>query len=85
MNSANDVYEFVDQLKSACQKAGATELVEQLSDALRLGSSGLEILGAIREILVKNRSLIQGLLESTKKTEVDKVITFVDKAYGRTR
>ena len=83
MNNANDVYKFVDQLKLACQKAGETKLFEQLDNALRLGSSGLEILGAIRGVLLKNHALIQELLDSTNRAQVDQVIAFVDKAYGR--
>jgi hypothetical protein len=85
MNNTSDVYEFVEQLKSACQSARQTELLEKLNDALNLGSSGLEILGAIREIIIKNRKTIQSLLDSTKQVQIDEVISFVDRAYGRIR
>jgi hypothetical protein len=85
MNNANDVYEFVEELKLACQSAGQTELLEKLKSALCLGSSGLEILGAIREIFVRNRATIQNLLNREKWPQIDEIISFIDNAYGRTR
>ena len=51
--TANDVYAFVAQLKTEADKCGNTYFARELDDALHLGSSGLEILGAIRKISVK--------------------------------
>ena len=81
--NTDDVYHFVERLMSECRKGNELGLLGQLDDALHLGSSGLEILGAIRKVLVENRGVVVRLLGSTGGAAADKVIAFVDKAYGR--
>jgi hypothetical protein len=83
ITTSNDVYQLVERLKIACQQNGATELFNRLDDAMNLGSSALEILGAIRQTFINNRSEVERLLGRNGKEEVDSVIAFVDKAYGR--
>ena len=83
IETAEDVYRFVEHLKSECQKNGATELFGQLDDALHLGSSGLEILGAVQQTIIRNRASIERLLGATGKDEATQVVAFVDKAFGR--
>lgn len=83
IKTADDVYRFVEHLKSECQKNGATELFAQLDDALHLGSSGLEILGAVRHTILNNRASIERLLGAGGKDEANQVLIFVDKAFGR--
>jgi len=82
MMNVNEAYAFVRRLKAAAQKHGRTELVEQLDDALHLGSSGLEILGAIRNIVADNREIIFTLMGPSSQSEVEEIITFADKMYG---
>ena len=82
IKSADDVYRFIEDLKSKCQGARATKLSSQLDDALHLGSSGLEILGALRHTLIENRVLIEQLLGASGKEQLNQVIAFVDKTYG---
>jgi len=81
--STEDVYRFVERLMSECRKGNEPVLLGQLDDALHLGSSGLEILGAIRKALIENREIITRLIGATGVAEADGVIAFVDKAYGR--
>ena len=83
IETTDDVYRFVERLKSECQEHGATELSLKLDDALCLGSSGLEILGAIRHTIISNLTSVERLLGVAGKDEANQVIGFVDKAFGR--
>lgn len=83
IKTTDDVYQFVERLKSECQKNGATELFAQLDDSLHLGSSGLEMLGAIRQTIIDNRASIERLLGASGKDEANQVVGFVDSAFGR--
>jgi hypothetical protein len=62
IDSAGDVYQFVEQVKVASQQRGEIGLYEQLNRAMHLGSSGLEILGAVRQTVSENRGEIERLL-----------------------
>ena len=77
ITTVDDVYRFVDRLKLEANSHGAAALATQLDDALHLGSSGLEILGAIRQTLITNRTSIEQLLGPSGKEEADQVIAFV--------
>lgn len=83
INNTDDVYRFVERLMSECRNGDEPVLFGQLDDALHLGSSGLEIVGAIRKALIEHREVIAKLLGSTGIAEADGVIAFVDNAYGR--
>ena len=63
-----DVYQFVERLKTASQQDGAVELNRQLDHATRLGSSSLEMLGAIRQAVVGNLSDVERLLAGQRIT-----------------
>jgi hypothetical protein len=54
IGSAEGVYAFVAQLKAEAEKHGERDLAMELDGAPDLGSSGLEILGAIRKIVTEN-------------------------------
>jgi hypothetical protein len=81
--TTDDVYMFVDRLKLESLKQGSTHLAKELDDALHMGSSGLEIMGAIRQAILDHHSLIQKLLGPDRLDEANRVVAFVDKAYGR--
>ena len=83
INSAADVYQIVERLKAESSKLGLDDLTTELDNALRLGSSGLEILGAIRNIFIQKRAMVEKLLGDSGKDQAGQVITFVDKAFGR--
>ena len=65
------------------EKRGNTDVASELDDALHLGSSGLEILGAIRKTLVENHGEVETILGLGGWKKAAKVIAFVDKAFGR--
>ena len=83
ITTANDVYAFVAQLKTEAEKRGDTDFASELDDAVHLGSSGLEILGAIRKTLIENHGEVESLLGSDGWQKAAHVIAFVDKAFGR--
>jgi len=82
IKTAFDVYELVDGLKTELNKNGFTDLAAELDDAMHLGSSGLEILGAIRNIFVEHRADIVKLLGPRGESEVNSVVSFVDSSFG---
>ena len=83
ITTTNEVYAFVAQLKIEAEKRGDTDFASKLDDALHLGSSGLEILGAIRKTLIENHCEVKSLLGSDGYQKTAHVIAFVDKAFGR--
>jgi hypothetical protein len=83
ITTTDEVYAFVAQLKAEAEKRGDTNFAAELDDALCLGSSGLEILGAIRKMLIENRAKVESLLGADGQNKAVQVITFVDKAFGR--
>ncbi len=50
---------------------------------MNLGSSGLEILGALQQTVISYRGEIENLLGPARSQDIDDVIAFVDKAFGR--
>ena len=78
-----DVYQFVERLKAASQQSAAVELNRQLDHAMRSGSSGLEILGAIRQTVVGNLGDIEHVLGPDGRLCADQVVAFVDRAFGQ--
>ena len=83
ITTANDVYAFVAQLKTEAAKHGNIDFANELENAIHLGSSGLEILGAIRKTLIENHGEVESLLGSDGYQKAAHVIAFVDKAFGR--
>lgn len=83
ITSANDVYAFVAQLRTEAEKRGDTDFATNVDEALHLGSSGLEIMGAIRKILIENHAKLESFGGSEARNKAAQVIAFVDKAFGR--
>ena len=81
--TANDVYAFVAQVRTEAEKRGDADFARKLDEALHLGSSGLEIMGAIRKILIENHAKLESLGGSEARNKTAQVIAFVDKAFGR--
>jgi hypothetical protein len=77
-----DVYHFVRVLSAECKTNGATDVYEELDDALHLGSSGLEILNALRAVLLRNRAIVEQLLGTVGSEQAREIVHFVDRALG---
>jgi hypothetical protein len=75
----SEVYSFVDYLTRRCQETGRTDPVQKIDEAMHLGSSGLEILGAIRQILIDHSDEIGQIVEMPR---LRNVVTYVAKAFG---
>ena len=78
--ATDDVYEFVNVLIRQCREQGFAEIAQKLNDAMNLGSSAMEILGAIRIVLLEESGTIGTLVE---RTDIEEVIQFVNRTFGR--
>ena len=83
IRTASDVYGFVAQLKIDTEKCGDTDSARELDEALHLGSSGLEILGAIRKTLIENQGAVESLLGSDGWQKAARVIAFAKREKGQ--
>jgi hypothetical protein len=81
--NVSEVYAFVKLLESRSESNHYQELSNALKEAKSLGSSGLEILGAIKEILLHREKEIKSILTPEEFDKIKDVIYFVDKIYGR--
>ena len=52
ITSTNEIYAFVGVAMQKCRENGYGDIAQELDDAMHLGSSALEILGAIKAVLV---------------------------------
>ena len=75
------IYRIVDDVIERCRSDGSTALADDLSQSKQLGSSALEILGAIRSCFIKNREQVAHAVGDPKVADV---IEFIDRAFGRT-
>jgi hypothetical protein len=84
ITSAAQVYQFVEKLKAACIEHNEINLFSELEHAMQLGSSGLEIMGAICKAIIHRENTIGRILGTDGKKELNHIVEFVDRAYGRT-
>lgn len=76
----NRIYDFVERTIQEANKHGRADIAERLDEALQLGSSPLEILGAISIELRKEGTIIDSWFD---RQERERVLCFIDQAYGR--
>lgn len=74
-----EIYTCINCTIIKCKDYGFDDLAERFDDALHLGSSGLEILGAIRNVLEDEKSKANKLIG---KGRVQEIIDFVEFSYG---
>lgn len=77
--TTDDIYAFTDTVTRRCREKGCEDIAQRLDDALQLGSSGLEILGAIKTVLVSETSRLEKLVD---RTALQETINFVNRAFG---
>ena len=73
IKNAGDVYQFVGDLKAEAERQGMAELADRLQNNLLLGSSALEILGAVRQTVIDNRGVVGRLLGKDGKSRAEQV------------
>jgi len=78
----SEVYDLVGQIERACWDHGSAELWDLLDGAMQLGSSGLEITGALRVIFLDHRDELASLLGPGGAEQVTGVIEFIDRIWG---
>ncbi|MCA9279240.1 MAG: hypothetical protein H6815_08060 [Phycisphaeraceae bacterium] len=79
ITTINEVYEFVELAMQECQEHGFDDVVQQLDDAMHLGSSGMEVLGAIKSTLASESAKLEKVIDKAKLQEV---VQYVNKAFG---
>lgn len=79
ISTSQELYALVDFVIQQSRVRGLLDIAQQLEDALHLGSSGLEILGAIKNIFVAQNTELEKILE---KEKIEEVVKYVTKAYG---
>lgn len=79
ITNVNQVYAFIDQTIEKCQQVGLEHTADDLSNALSLGSSGLEILGAVRYVLDRDSKELRQYVDANK---MDEVLGFIRNAWG---
>ena len=79
ITTSDRVYEFTELAMQKCRVHAFGDIAQQLDDALHLGSSGLEILGAIRAVFVARRTELELVLD---KHQVQDVIQYVNTVFG---
>jgi hypothetical protein len=78
--SVDVIYSLIDQLILDSKRLGESSLADQLYIALHMGSSSLEVLGAVRQTLIENEKTATKFL---KESEIKQTITYIDQLYGR--
>lgn len=82
ITSMPEVYSLVDELRAECKRHKIDRIGDMLGDAMALGSSGLEILGAIRSVLVRERDNLVRVVDKNTVIAIDNVIDFAAKSFG---
>lgn len=80
INDVGEVYSLVSRLCEACRANGLGDVARKFDDALNVGSSGLEILGNVRTVMIEHQMT---LIRFVQRSELDEATSFVDKAFGR--
>lgn len=80
IHEPGQIYSLVRSLAKSCRDNDRADIATQLDDALHLGSSSLEILGAIRGIVISHREYLEDLVASN---EIEAAIRYIDKTFGR--
>lgn len=58
------------------------DLYDQLERALHIGSSGLEVLGAVGKTLSQSRVQIEQILGAESGPEVESILIYIKNLYG---
>lgn len=79
ITTTNEIYEFTELAVKKCREHGYDSVAQELDDAMHLGSSGLEILGAIRATLVSQGTTLEKVVDKAKMQEI---VSYVNRAFG---
>lgn len=79
ITTTDDVYQFTELAMRKCREHGYGDVAQQLDDAMHLGSSGLEILGAIKTTFIAQAATLERVVD---KGKMEAVVQYVNKAFG---
>ena len=79
-SNPGEVYSLARRLIQECRANGHESVADKLGDALCVGTSALETLGAIVRALVEHYELLKDFTDSD---EIDAAVLYVDKVFGR--
>jgi len=79
ITTANQVYQFTNLVIERSRVTGQNDIAQRLDDAMNLGSSALEILGAIRIVLTEEARRIEKIAD---RSEIQEVVHFVNRTFG---
>lgn len=82
ISNVDEFYAFISVVIRECQASGANDIANQLEQAKDLGSSGLEIIGAMRRTLREHQAALAQFLPRATAERVPEAIAFVDRCYG---
>jgi hypothetical protein len=83
VTSMDQIYRFVDEAVRACRRRGDEKMAGEFESALRLGSSGLEILGAVAAVVEQNRGRLLTTLAPEQVQWLDPVLAFARRSFGQ--
>ncbi|QDU34674.1 hypothetical protein KS4_27450 [Poriferisphaera corsica] len=79
--TADNVYQYVNDTISVCKTQKHDTIAKDLENAMKLGGSGLEILGGIKQVLIENQISLNRL--GFEQDKLDQVIQFINQCYMR--
>ncbi|MEO8271460.1 MAG: hypothetical protein ABI557_17185 [Aureliella sp.] len=79
ITTINEIYEFTELAMHKCLEHAYGDVAQQLDDAMHLGSSWLEICGAIKATFVTRAATLEKVLDRIKMHEV---IDDANQAFG---
>ena len=79
-NDPGQVYDIARRLIDACRDSEHADIAQQIDDALHAGSSALETLGGIRNVLLQNGDVLK---EFAEPIEIAATIKYIDETFGR--
>ena len=79
ITTTTEIYEITERALGKCRNNGYEGVAQQLDDAMHLGSSGLEILGAIKAVFLSHRETLEKVVG---REQTQDVVAYVNKAYG---
>jgi len=79
ITNTTQVYELINLIITTGENNGLHSVAQELTKALHLSSSGLEILGAIKQILTLNYTELEKIVS---RQILDEIISFIDNCFG---
>lgn len=80
VTNTTEIYKFVNIVSKQCHTDGKDEIALKFENALKLGSSALEILGAIRSLIISERDYLEKYYHAKYLSEI---VDYVDVIFGR--